>query len=514
MNERESLVELHDLSVIYPGAAAPAVSGVNLSVRRGGRLLLLGPSGCGKSTLLFVMAGIIPDVVPATLRGQMVTGGARIGVVLQNPEAQMIAPTVEEEIAFGLENHGVPPVEMEQRITGVLSRFGLEAYRHWSPSRLSGGEAQKVALAAAVALEPELLFLDEPTAFLDPVATRDFFSALSTLSPDTSLVIVEHKLEYVLPVVDRYVRLSRDGSITAEGNPAELSRTYWYDAVLDLVQFHRPASGSPQGVPSVEAAATRQFEKQEPVLRCRDVRHVYAGGKTALDGMDLDVREGECVVIMGSNGSGKSTFLDKISAVLPVQSHTILLRNADVGKLKPAALYETLLAVPQNPEHMFLTEKVEAELDLSTPDRDDLDRIASDFGIAGLLERNPYTLSEGEKRRLTVASAVLDGRHLLLFDEPTYGLDAEAVATLVEIVRDLSSQGATLLIVTHSPELAFLVADRILMLERGRIVFSGTPADLASEGEIDPAFLPVWERASGSTQGRTATVPRRTKGSK
>jgi len=484
MNEHEDLIELHDLSVNYPGAAAPAVSGVNLRVRRGDRLLLLGPSGCGKSTLLFAMAGIIPNMVPATVRGHLVTRGARIGVVLQNPEAQMIAPTVEEEIAFGLENHGVPPDEMEHRITEVLSRFGLEKYRQRSPARLSGGEAQKVALAAAVALKPELLFLDEPTAFLDPRATREFFEALSRLSVDTALVIVEHKLEHVLPVTDRYVRLGRDGHVAAEGVPSDLSQSFWYQGILEHVTDQKNVKGQRNKDSAVGAS-----------LECREARHEYADGTVALANVSMTALSGECVVVMGPNGSGKSTLLDKVSALLPVEKESIYLNQRDLRRMKPAALYEQLLTVPQNPEHMFLTERVYDELSLQGASEQQIEEVAGEFGLQPLLQRNPYSLSEGEKRRLTVAAAVLDGRPFLLFDEPTYGLDADAVATLVGMLRGLSSRAVTLLVVTHSPELAFLVADRIIVLDAGTVAFSGTPAELARDpSAAHHAFLPVWLR--------------------
>lgn len=487
-----TIVDIADLSVTYPRAEAPAVAGITLTVFRGDRLLLLGPSGSGKSTLLYAMAGIIPSQVSAKLDGSIERHAAKVGVVLQNPEAQMIAPTVEEEIAFALENEGIPAAEIEARVTGVLQRFGIAALRKRSPSTLSGGECQKVSLAAAVAVEPEILFLDEPTAFLDPRATRSFFELLEALDPAVAVVMVEHKIEHVRRVLRRYLRIDRvegtGSGVVERGGISELSDReeplaahYWFTGL------ERPA-----------AAARHEVS---PLLEVERLGHTYAPATAALTDVGFSVYPGETFVVMGPNGSGKSTLLDRIAALAhdgvrhrrTADPAPIRLHGRDVRRISGRRLYMQLFLMPQNPEHLFLKESVADEIALQDPTGLRSAEAAELFGLTGIEERSPYSLSEGEKRRLNLCCAHLDPRELLLLDEPTYGLDAAAIVTLVKTLELLRKEGRTVVVVTHSPELAHLVADRLLVLTDGRVRFVGTPAELAESG--DPAlrdFLPQW----------------------
>ncbi len=492
------LVALDGVAIRYPSSAVPVVRDVSLSVETGDRLLITGPSGSGKSTLLFAMAGIIPESIPARIEGRLSLNSGGIGVVLQNPESQMVTPTVEGEIAFGLENIGMPRDEMETRVAEILEQFGIQTLRNRNPATLSGGEAQKVALAAALAPRPDLLLLDEPTAFLDPRATRGFVELLTALDPRVALVLVEHKIEYLHGVIDRYIMLDSNGTVAEEGGPDGLPAYYWFgDRTASPPQIAGPRKGGMSEFPAAETP---------PVLEVDRLSHRF-GDAVALEEISFVLHPGETVVVMGPNGSGKSTLLDRIAGTQSGVGSSrrpanppIRFLGQDIGRMRDRLRYSHLFSVPQNPEHLFLANTVGEEIDLQiSADERTKAAIRKRFRLEDATARNPYSLSEGEKRRVNLACAFLDPRDLILLDEPTYGLDSQAILELVEVLRAFKDEGRTVLLVTHSPELAFLVADRLLVLDAGRIRYAGNAAGFAETArgtELDD-YIPAWLRVTG-----------------
>lgn len=435
-------------------------------------MLISGPSGSGKSTLLLIMAGIIPDLIPGALDGRIDRNSGRLGIVLQNPEAQMVAPTVEEELAFGLENLGIPPEEMKKRIDTVLQQMDIVHLKHRLTGQLSGGERQKVSLASALTLEPTLLLLDEPTSYLDPQATRSFFAILKKMKSNLTVIIVEHKLEYVENLCDRFFELDEQGSLNND-----YSLKYLFASCI------KPAVDL-----NIPAAALEEKE----VLKTEKLSHSYRDEACALKENTFALKQGETLAVMGPNGSGKTTLLEKLSKILPVEQSTLWLNGRDLSSLNAEQIYSQLMLLPQNPEHMFLTESVKEELNLSSSS---IEAAAGQFRLENLLSQNPYSLSEGEKRRLTLACAFLDDRKIILLDEPTYSLDCSAFEALIQALKLLKENGASILMATHSPELAFLTADRFIILNEGKIAFIGTKEEmLAQEDEFIKYFIPYWER--------------------
>ena len=474
------MVSLQGVSFSYPGARGPLLAGVDLELLAGERVLLAGPSGSGKSTLFGIVAGLIPESIPGRLEGSICRTAAAIGLVFQNPEAQMVAPTVEEEIAFGLENRGLERRTIRQRIDEILERFSITRLRERPPSLLSGGERQKVALAAALALEPDLLMLDEPTSFLDADSTAAFFDLLRRLDATTTVLLVEHKLEHALDFVERYYLLDERGRIAAHGPAEELERQK--DACLPW---------SLAGLREADGRASAAVPHD--VLAARGLAHAYEKGRAAIEQITFSLARGEIVSVMGPNGAGKTTLLEKVAALLPLSRGEVLIEGRDARGMRRREIYSRLMIVPQNPEHLFLKELVADELALSSIEGGQ--EAARLFRLEGLEEQNPFRLSEGEKRRLNLACAFLEPRAVLLLDEPTYGLDYGAYASLVKGLRLLRDRGVGVLMVTHSPELAFLVSDRILLLEGGKVTLSATPAELLrNDGRLSDACLPVWER--------------------
>jgi len=491
------------LSFRYPGSPRKILDSVDLSIAPGERVLLAGPSGAGKSTLLSIAAGFVPHYVAGTVEGELVLGTDRVSMVFQSPEAQMVAPTVREEIAFGPENLGRPAAEIRRLIDLLADKLGIADLLARSPSSLSGGEQQKVALAAALAMEPELLLLDEPTSYLDPDSTRTFFELLEGLDPRTAVLIVEHKLDQALAKVGRLLFLDESGLIADRGSPDR----------LDLSEF-LPWRLAHLVSPNEESAAAASHSPSPVLLSTAELSHSYDGRKCVLEGVNLAVSPGEVVVVMGQSGAGKSTLLGRLAGLLPGRPGRVLLADVDVARARPSVRYARLLALPQNPEHFFLRETVADELVLATncgaerPRRGAAAGAPSElateaaraFRLGSLLGQSPFSLSEGEKRRLNLACAFLDDRPLLLLDEPTYGLDYDAFEQLVASLRLLASRGAAIVVVTHSPELAWLVADRIVLLEHGRTVRSFSPANPTETlSTLPERYLPVWRRERSRT---------------
>ncbi len=502
------------LSFRYPGTTRKILDSVDLAIEPGERVLLAGPSGAGKSTLLSVAAGLVPRYVAGTVEGELALATDRVAIVFQSPEAQMVAPTVREEMAFGPENRGRPAAEIRRLIDRLAESLGLANLLERSPASLSGGEQQKVALAAALALEPALLLLDEPTSYLDPDSTRTFFELLDGLEPQTAILIVEHKLDQALDKVGRVLFLDGDGRITDRGSPDR----------LDLDEF-LPWRLAHLALPERPPAAAANHPASAGLLSAADVSHSYDGKRKVLDGVSLAVSPAEIVVVMGRSGAGKSTLLGRLAGLLPGRAGQVLLSELDVARARPSQRYGRLLALPQNPEHFFLRETVADELALASsrgaarsrggpgPGATSGHAAALDgpgaeaarlFRLESLLPRSPFSLSEGEKRRLNLACAFLDDRPLLLLDEPTYGLDYDAFEQLTLSLRLLASRGAATIVVTHSPELSWLVADRIVLLEGGLVVRSFSPSDPGKELSMLPErYLPVWRRErSRSSSGQ------------
>ncbi len=437
------LLRLRNAGFRHRGAPEPVLEGVDLSVREGDRILIRGPSGSGKSTLLQILAGLAPEYVSGALTGTVERLYDSMGVVLQNPEAQVVTPTVEEEVAFSLENDGVEVPEIRRRISGVLDRLGIGGLSERHPLSLSGGECQRVSLAAALAREPDILFLDEPTAYLDRASASSFFEALSKLPARTAVVVVEHRIETAASVCSRAWEVTPRGGLI----PSDFRTS-------------PPLSAPPR--PSGEAVGP----VPPPALEVRGLSHRYGTGAPVLRDVDLVVPAGRVAGLTGPSGCGKTTLLGRIARILPPGPGSIRIAGQDAPARKPAAFHASLMYIPQNPEHLFVAERVREELGLSG---DPALELAERFGLAGRLDSNPYRLSEGEKRRLNLCVALAERRPLCLLDEPTYGLDDSARDILVRDIRTLASSGTGVLMVSHDEEFLAAASDVVLRMKDGGI---------------------------------------------
>ncbi len=498
MDQTDAVVVLSGFGAQYPASPAPALEQVDLLIGAGESVLVTGPSGSGKSTLALCLTGFIPGARRARLSGGIRVFGvepaaqgvyemaSRVGLVQQDAEGQFCTMYVDDEAAFGPENLMCSAAEIERRVSGALESAGASHLRGRALAELSGGEKQRVAIASVLAMQPRLLVLDEPAAHLDPRATRSVADALRRVQRDSglSVVILEHKPWRFADVAQRMVRLER-GRVVYNG-PAEYDR--------------------PGQLPSPAANGRRWLSGGgAPLLAVRGLSYSYnggsghgeRGGQPALDGVDLDVRRGEIVGVMGDNGSGKSTLLRSIMGIVKPRAGHIALGGCDISGLPVSSRASRIGMVFQNPNHQLFTDSVWQEVVVGPLARgrspEECRPLALSllrrFGLAHLCDRHPLTLSFGEKRRLNLAAAMVSDPDLLMLDEPFAGQDLERAQDLAEALGEVVAAGKGVLLVGHDPDIMAWCCHRIVFLEAGRVVLDAPATDamaeLARRGERD-----------------------------
>jgi energy-coupling factor transport system ATP-binding protein len=459
-------------------------------------VLLLGASGAGKSTLLAALAGLLDPAHAGEPAGELTVDDLdpravrdRTGLVLQDPETQLVMARAGDDVAFGLENRAVPAGEIWPRVTEALAAVGFRYGLDRRTDQLSGGEQQRLALAGVLALRPRLLLLDEPTANLDPAGAELVRSAIAAVQQVTgaTTVLVEHRVAAALPLVDRVVVLEPGGGMLASGSPQQVFATHGA-ALADAGVWvpDRPV------VPE-HSAATSAAPHPDALLVASQVGLVRRATTTpALDGVTATIRAGEALAVVGPNGSGKSTLASVLAGLVAPSSGIVLgtppLAGDDARRPPhrwPArVLADRIGTVFQNPEHQFLTGRVRDELAFGLRRRGE-PAVGADQRVTELLDRlrltrlaeaNPFTLSGGEKRRLSVATALTTSPRVLVLDEPTFGQDRRTWRELVELLAGHRATGGALCLVTHDEDVVTTLADRVLSLAGGRVGRSSNPA--------------------------------------
>lgn len=481
------MVEARDWGWRHAGRRGWAVRHLDLSIEAGERVLLLGPSGAGKSTLLSALSGLLhsPDSgdEEGTLRvdGRPAGGaGGQVGLVFQDPSSSLVMGRVGDEVAFGLENRSVAPSEIWERVARALAAVDFGYPLSHPTDRLSGGEQQRLAIADVVAMSPGLLLLDEPTANLDPdgaALVRTTLRRVLEVSGAT-LILVEHRVAPVLDVVDRVVVLEPGGGLMADGPPAE---------VFDRSGRALRAAGVwVPGPPPARLAPPR--EAGPPAVEAEDlVVHYQGADPPALDGVGVTACSGQVLAVTGANGSGKSTLALVLASLLAPTSGEVRFLAGGPSRpyiaWRPRELVRWVGTVFQEPEHQFVASSVAEELAIG-PRRAGLADETVRLRVAQLLERldlarlaeaNPFTLSGGEKRRLSVAAALATDPALLVLDEPTFGQDACTWDELTGLLAEQRDAGRAVVAVTHDEELVAALADRTIRLAGGRLMNDAEP---------------------------------------
>ncbi|MFB4349394.1 ABC transporter ATP-binding protein [Microbacterium sp. CR_7] len=467
------------------------------------------------------------DALTATL-------STHVAMVFQDPDAQIVTGTVYDEVAFGPENLLLPLDEVRTRTEAALRRVGLWERRDENPDRLSGGGRQRLAIGCALAMGSPLVVLDEPTANLDPQGIDDVYAALADVvaAGDRAILLVEHSLDAALSFVTRTVVLDRSGRVAFDGAPAEVIREHvdelvamgvWLPAATiaalrmrdagatldplpltpDELATALAAGGPSPGSSSEERSdetkrgktpgtphrassrSARSTTEEQPIVRARGLT-VRRGRTEILHGIDLDIARGTFTAIVGTNGAGKTTLLQALAGVVPPPKRQVIVDGVDPGAAAPRDLASRIGFVFQNPEHQFIAHTVFDELAHGlrlrrVPDAEITERVQSMLARFGLEEKadvHPFLLSGGEKRRLSVGTALITRPGVLALDEPTFGQDRARAAELLTLLHDLRTEGTTILIVTHDLQLVAEHSTHTLILRAGRVHAAGTTADL------------------------------------
>ena len=552
------LASLREVGITHDGETRAAPASVSFDIAAGEVVLLLGPSGSGKSTLTLALNGLIPHAVPATVSGSVRIGGldtqhttvaelsTRVGMVFQDPDAQLVTGTLLDEVAFGPENLRMPVAEVLARSESALRRVGLWERRSENPDRLSGGGRQRLAIACALAMGSPLLVLDEPTANLDPRGIEEVYAALAELVADgeRAILLVEHNLDAAIGFVDRVVVLDHDGRLAADGTVDEVLRRradelhrmgVWLPvSALAALRLRRAgftleplpltpdelraaleAEDAPHSetrtigrLPEAGAEPARvsgvsprigvaEPPADDPLITVRGLT-LKRGRTEVLHSIDLDVTRGEFVAVIGANGAGKTSLIQAMAGVVPPPRGTVVVDGLDVGRADARTLSRRIGFVFQNPEHQFIAHTVFDEiahgLRLQHLPEDEVraraEALLDRFAIADKADSHPFLLSGGQKRRLSVGTALVGGAPVLVLDEPTFGQDRARADELLALLSELNAEGTTIIVVSHDMQLVTDYAHRTVVMADGRVLASATTPDVfADEGLIDRAGL-------------------------
>ena len=504
------ILQIENLNFRYPGAERNAVDGVSFSVHSGEFMVVCGVSGCGKTTLLRLLK---PELAPAgKLDGRIVYCGgertpAQIGYVLQNPDNQIVTDKVWHELAFGLENLGLPTEVIRRRVGEMANYFGIQDWFRKKTDELSGGQKQLLNLAAVMVMQPRVLILDEPTSQLDPIAASDFIATLQKLKRELGLTIllVEHRLEEVFPIADRVLLMDsgrvlvcdapeKIGDALPDGHPMRAA----LPSAVRIFRSVQVADRCPLTVREGRDFLERHFGNRrgtlpEPAYRhgenvAVELKNVWFRYEKdlpdVLRGTSVQVYAGEIYAVLGGNGTGKTTMLQVIAGVCKAYRGKVLIAGKQIRDYGGNSLYRGVLALlPQNPQTVFIRDTVRADLTemlevhgVPKAEREKkIMDVAEKLSIASLLDRNPFDLSGGEGQKCALAKVLLTNPGILLLDEPTKGIDAGGKLVLKDILERLKADGMTVLLVTHDVEFAAETADRCALFFDGEILSADTP---------------------------------------
>lgn len=530
------MIGFEQVSVVYDGADAPTVRDVDLTIDEGELCLVIGRTGTGKSTLLGTINGLVPHFTGGLLRGRVTVDGRdtrthppreladTVGVVGQDPLAGFVTDTVEEELAYAMEQLAIAPATMRKRVEETLDLLGIAELRNRSLRALSGGQQQRVAIGSVLTAQPRVLVLDEPTSALDPTAAEEVLAAITRLVHDLGVTVVmaEHRLERAVQYADRILHLSGDGTV-GDGAPAEILATS--DIAPPVVHLGRIAGWDPLPLSVRDARrAARPLRERLADHQPPPIRHaarlvgpaaghererepapetagpdgltaervvVRYGDVVAVREVSLTLATGEVTALMGRNGSGKSSLLWALQGSGPRQSGTVSVDGVDPRDHPSTAARSLVGLVPQTPADLLYLATVDAELTEADQSaraeagstRRLLDRLVPDIDGAA----HPRDLSEGQRLGLVLAISLGSSPAVVLLDEPTRGLDYGAKERLGRILADLAAEGRCVVVSTHDVEFVAAAADRVVVMAEGEIVADGPTDDVVTSS---PAFAP------------------------
>ena len=504
--------EIKDLTFSYPTGTGKSLDGVDLNIARGEYVVLCGKSGSGKTTLLRHLKSVLTPF--GRRSGEICFGGvpmeqvsrrdqaAKIGYVMQNPDDQIVTDKVWHELAFGLESLGCDQTTMRARVAEMACYFGIQDWFHRDVADLSGGQKQLLNLASIMAMQPEVLILDEPTSQLDPIAASDFLNTVRKINIElgTTVIITEHRMEDIFPYADRAIVMD-GGRIIADDTPRNIGRALWtrkndmFAAMPTPVRVFYGAGGAgecpltvregrswltrafPEGPRVASLPEERPAERKETALSLKELWFRYEKDTPdILRGVSAEVPAGSLYAIVGGNGAGKSTTLKAIAGICRPYRGKVKVFGKPVEKYRSAELFDHCLSMlPQDPKSLFVKKTVREDLAEMTGDPALIAGAAEICEVAHLLDAHPYDLSGGEQQRVALAKVLLTSPRLLLLDEPTKGIYSFFKEKLAKILCKLKDQGITIVMVSHDVEFCARYADLVSMFFDGQLLTTDVP---------------------------------------
>lgn len=535
------MIELQNVSYRYPHSEIPVLEQVNLSLKPGTLTVILGPTGAGKTTLSLCLNGMIPQLLGGKLTGDLIIGGKdlrkyrvqtlarNIGLVLQDPETQIFGITVFEDTAFGLRNFLVPAAEIGPRVVDSLEKVRLKSLQNRNTAELSGGEKQRLAIAGILALQPQVLVLDEPASELDPAGRAEIYQTVADLCRDhqVTILVAEHLAAEIIDKADEVIVLHQ-GKVAWQGAPAELFRNISLlhqfgikPLPVSLVgwEFYQKGWLPYDQIPLDLAAAERMIRKlltrygqgcfckssqnrqdltetgtlAPVILQATDLTYEYSGQtNNGLHNINLQVRQGEFLAVVGPNGAGKTTLAKHFNGLLKPQSGEVLVNQMNTSFCQIAKLAQSVGYVFQNPDHQIFSVSVEKELayglkNIGLPEAEINDRINQALHLVSLEDYrqvHPFTLGKGQRQLIALASVLVLQPKILVIDEPTTGLDWIGTSKLMSLIKKLHEKGTTIIMITHDMDLVAQYAQRVLVMKDGRILLDGNAKEVFSKSPV------------------------------
>jgi energy-coupling factor transport system ATP-binding protein len=502
MMPAETALAIENLSFSYHTRDELALKGINLEIQTGQVMLLAGASGSGKTTLMRCINGLIPRTYHGEMQGQIRVFGKNnttmnmaqlsqvVGTLLQDPERQIVATYVLNEIAFGLENLGLPRDVILQRVDETLEYLSISHLRDRETFQLSGGEKQKVALAAVLAMRPSILLLDEPLASLDPASADEALKAFRQLADDgISILLVEHRVEDVLRIKPERVAYMDGGEILYDGG---------VDGLMQAVNYRRIKLPANVVIERARDDVLQEIQpalppkSDTPLIQFKDVHFRYsANTPEVLLGVNFDIRPGDVIAILGHNGAGKTTLVKHALGLLKPTSGQVLLEGRDTRKITVAQAAHTVGYVFQSPSQMLFAPTVEEELsfgpsNLDHPPEEIKKNVAwaiQTVNLTSELQMPPLALSFGQQKRVSIAAVLAMRSRILMMDEPTAGQDYWNYQAFMDSIIQMPGFDA-ILFITHDLDLALIYANRILLVDKGQIMADGSPQEVLADEEL------------------------------
>lgn len=501
------MIDIQKLTYTYPNTNESALQNFSLQIPEGAFVLISGVSGSGKSTLLRAINGLVPHFYGGKFSGRVTINGLdttkaqprdiaeKVGFVFQDPSTSFVMPTVEDELAFGLENLGIPADQMPDRITSALTNVNAHHLRHRQIETLSGGESQRIAIATALVMQPNILILDEPTSQLDPPSANALLDTLAYLHQTTNITIIlaEHRLAHILSIATHWLALSpnqapifgepRDVLPQTDLHPPFIQAAIhlkWKPLPLSISQAKQIARQNPITIsPSL---LPDNKSPDHPLLQIKNLTISY-NNDPVLENFTFDLFESECLAILGANGVGKTTLLKTLAGIITPQAGQILLSDTDITPLRIDQRAQHIAYVPQDPNTLLFANTLQDELNFTlnglkirastTPQN-----FLEELHLGQYTHRYPRDLSGGERQRAALAAMLIAPRSIILLDEPTLGLDYNQRHHLVELLIKWRKMGRTIMIATHDVELAARVANRVMILKDHQIHLLDTHRDI------------------------------------